>query len=195
MKTLILSRLESLQRKHAFYSAYTLIAILAVAIMALVQAQPVRAVTCAYYHTIKNTDTTTIIAKTYDLKWRVIADTNGLEYPYELFVGERLCIPPKGAVVSTTTLEDGVLNITVVGDRITIYTSKFTDRYFFNARIRSGTAYIGGWYKLGMVRVNKKTEQKFTFTLTSKLKSERYFTVCLKETSTDDMICRTVVHQ
>ena len=149
------------------------------------------AVVCASYYTVKAGDTTVSIAQAFGMKWRKIAEANKLTYPYNLKVGQKLCIPD----VNASTSESGTVSVVVRGMNVTVTASKFTARSVFYIKARAGTASVGGWYKLGMLKVNKNTTKTVLYTLPTALKTTSLITVCLKEATTDELICRTVVHQ
>lgn len=165
---------------------------LLLSMLAAVLPQPAEAaVVCASYYTVRSGDTTVSIAQHFGMKWRKIAEANKLTYPYNLKVGQKLCIPD----VNASTSESGKVSVVVRGMNVTVTASKFSARSAFNVKVRAGTAAVGGWYKLGVIKVNKNDTRTMVFTLPSALKTTSPLTVCLKESTTDELICRTVVHQ
>jgi LysM repeat protein len=167
---------------------------LALAVLAASLPQPVQAATdtvaCDTYYTVKAGDTTGSIAQHFGLKWKEIADANNLKYPYKLKVGQKLCIPAQN-----TTNEKITLSVVVRGGSVIIKASKASTKSVFNIKVRAGNASVGGWYKIGSLKVPKTTAVTGVYSLPKDLLKISPITVCLKNASTDQLICRTVVHQ
>ena len=159
--------------------------------------QPAQAATCRTYHYVREGDTTVKIAKTYGLKWRLIADANDLEYPYDLDEGDRLCIPFKDddddkddedatefrySVIAT----HNAISITVSGLNV--------KKAVFNVRVRNASTGVGGWVKLGRLKAEKKKTTKMVFSVPAEFRSTLYLSVCLKNMTTDELTCKTVIH-
>ncbi len=157
--------------------------------------QPALAVTCARYHTVKAGDTTASIAHTYKLKWREIAQANNLTYPYNLKVGQRLCIPTTSAISTAAAAADRLkMGVRSVGSTVTI-TVTSAEKSAFYVRVRDAGVGVGGWFKLGILRAKKNTQTTLSFSLPRELRDKLYLQVCLKNGTTDELACRTVIHQ
>lgn len=163
------------------------------------------AVKCVAYYTVQEGDTTPKISQTYGLKWREIADANDLERAWKPVAGTYLCIPEDntsknstGSGLSTTTSvpSDGKASYTAqaAGRKITINTSNFSKKQVFYVKVRDADQKIGGWTKIGTLRLPKNTTKSQTFTLPDSLRNKMYLDVCLKNASTDELICRTILH-
>jgi len=159
------------------------------AVMATALPQPALAKTpCDYYYKVKDGDTTPKIAHTFGLKWKEIALANNIKDPSKLKVGQILCIPPKAYTTETTF-------VTVIGRRIQITASGFSTKNVFYVKVRDGSVGLGGWYKIGTFKIDKNKKVTDTYSLPKELSHALYVTVCLKNATTDELICRTVVHQ
>ena len=188
-----------LKRKFGLFTL-TLSIFLMLSLIAAALPQPVQAqVTCVTYHTVKAGDTTPKIAKTYDLKWKEIALANKLTYPYNLKVGQRLCIPPKGAFGAdpgaAPTSPSAKVTITAINGWIHITASNAAAKNVYIAKVRRTEVGVGGWHKLGVVRLPKTTTIKQSFPVPTELRRAVYLTVCLKNATTDEMICRSIINR
>jgi hypothetical protein len=155
--------------------------------------QPARAATCARYHLVRAGDTTASIAHTYKLKWREIAQANNLVYPYNLKVGQRLCIPTTSTTSAAATAADRLkMNVRATGHTLTI-TVTSSEKAAFYVRVRDAGVGVGGWYKLGILRAKKNTSTSASFSLPRPLWDKLYLQVCLKNGTTDELACRTVI--
>jgi LysM repeat protein len=156
--------------------------------------QPVKAATdtvaCDTYYTVKSGDTLRSIAQAYGLKWRDLAEANNIKSPYKVKVGQKLCIPAS----ENPETDNLTLTVSVTGSNISVkaYSSKYA--YKYGIKVRAGDTGVGGWYKVGNLRVPKKTTVTGVYALPKDLKTVSPITVCLKNQSTDNLICRTVIH-
>jgi len=168
---------------------------LALAVLAASLPRPVQAATAVscdtFYYTVKAGDTTSSIAKAFGLKWKEIATANNLKYPYKLKVGQQLCIPSED---DTSADEDLSFSVSVIGGNVTIKASGASVRSVFKVKARPGSTGVGGWLVLGNFKVPKKTAVTGVFSLPKDLRTVSPITVCLKNVTTDELICRTVVH-
>jgi LysM repeat protein len=157
--------------------------------------QPAQAATCASYYTVKEGDTPTKIAQKFDLKWREIADANNLEYPYDLEVGQRLCIPPKDSDEDDEDATKFKWNVTASKTSITITLSGLSvKKAGFNVRARNAQTGVGGWIRLGHFKAKKNTSYKIVYSIPKELMKVLYIQVCLKNVTTDELACKIVVH-
>jgi LysM repeat protein len=162
--------------------------------------QPAQAATCRTYHYVREGDTIVSIAKTYGLKWREIADANNLDYPYDLDVGDRLCIPPKDTDDDDDdeNTDDDVefrYSVSATHSAISITVSGLNiKKAAFNVRVRNASTGVGGWVKLGRLKAEKKETTKMVFSVPAEFRSTLYLSVCLKNLTTDELTCKTVIH-
>ena len=59
---------------------------------------------CKQWHTVQSGEYLSLIANTYDVNWRDIAEINNIESPYTIYSGQKLCI--SGTISETTTSSD-----------------------------------------------------------------------------------------
>jgi len=198
------------------YLKIALFVLITMAFVAGALPQKAVAAQCVDYYTVREGDTTPKISQTYGLKWREIADPNGLPRYWKPVEGTELCIPPGGdtsssssttttssSTTSSTTLSSGtsvpgytnaIFTAGVVGNKVTVNGSNFPKKASFFVKVRDGNARIGGWEKLGTFNIPKKTNKQQTYTLPKDLKGSIYIDVCLKNASTDELVCRKVLH-
>ena len=148
------------------------------------------AVTCVAYHTVKKNDTTVSISKTYDVKWREILAANKLGDDYELEVGDRLCIPDNGSKDDPSFS----LRARVAAGNVTVTIPKLSANTGFVVKVRDGLATIGGFTKIGRVKGLKASSASASFSLPKALRSKMYIQVCLKNQTSDELLCKTVVN-
>jgi LysM repeat protein len=166
--------------------------LLIVAFLAAALPQPAKAAaTCVYYYTVKKGDTRSKIAHRYSLRWREIATANNLEEPYNLEVGQKLCIPAQGSSSSSSTVTMSVSNF---GNLVKVTLSNPSHRTVYNIKMRSTNVSIGGWYKLGRIRVLKNATGTALFSVPKDLKGAIWISVCAKNATTDELLCKTIVH-
>jgi LysM repeat protein len=176
------------------FVAVSLMLVLAV----LAAAVPLRggaalAASCDLTHVVKEGETTGQIAHRYDMKWSEIAKENSLKPPYELEAGQQLCIPtgdddePKAATKA-------VISVTVAGGHVFITVDKFSARSVLTLKARAANVGVGGWSKLGTIKVDKNEKLSTVFSLPSTLRDDTYINVCLKNVTTDELTCRTTVN-
>jgi LysM repeat protein len=175
------------------FLALSLVLLLAVIAAAVpLTGQTAQAATCDRTHVVKAGETTGQIAHRYDMKWSDIAKENDLKRPYELEEGQQLCIPgdedDENKVASKA-----VINVTVAGKRVFLTVDKFSARSVLTVKARSADVGVGGWSKLGTVRVGKNEKLSTVFSLPTTLRDATYLNVCLKNLTTDELTCRVAV--
>lgn len=189
--------------KTAFYpspvarasrSVLTVLLVLAVLMAALPRpAQAaVQADSCGRTHVVQEGETTGQIAHRYGLKWSEIARANDLKRPYELEAGQRLCIPVDEDDEDTAT--SMTFSLTVAGGRAYVTINKLTGRTVFLVKARSAEVGVGGWKKLGSLRAGKNEKVTVVYSLPASLRDSLYINVCLKNTTTDALICRSALN-
>jgi len=161
---------------------------------------------CVAYYTVQEDDTTPKVSKTFGLKWREIAKANDLELAWKPVPGTYLCIPAEistaggisGSGLSATTSVPSDSNASfsaqVIGNKITITGAGFKNKQVFNLKVRDADQNAGGWLKVGLFKIPKKTTKTQSYPLPSALRDNLYLDICLKNASTDELICRTVLH-
>lgn len=193
---------------------YVFSVVLMLAILAAALPQPAQAaVTCRTYHWVKESDTTPYISHTYGLKWWQIAQANEMK-PWEpLEVGQRLCIPAADQVKETTKKtsekdkeKTGVrvdypaddpkakISVSITGKRVYLSLSNFAEDHTYLVKARDVDLGVGGWYKLGTKSIEDKKSYSFAYDLPQKLWNVPVLSVCLKDQTSDELICRTAVN-
>ena len=151
--------------------------------------QSVQAASCQVYYTVKKGDKTGTIARQYGVKWIEIAAANNLEKPYTLTEGQVLCIPFKYSV----SLKNNIV-IKSNNDLIKITASDFSNTGNYYVKVRDITAGPGAWYKIGKMKVPANKEVIANYQLPSALRSAIVMQVCLKNGTSNDVICKNVRH-
>lgn len=157
--------------------------------------KPAQAAACATYHWIQDGDTTSSIAKTYGITWKEIAETNYLKEPYVLREGVRLCIPEireTAAIYKTAT--KGKISVMVIDNRVYIVASGFPDKGGYNVRVRDPEHREAGFTKIGTMKVPERKTVRGYFDLPAKFTDAEKLTVCIKNGTTDKVICQSVPH-
>lgn len=170
----------------------TWIAVTVILVLAVISAalpQQVSAASCKAYYTVQKGDKTGTIARMYGLKWIEIAAANNLSKPYGLEEGQQLCIPFKHSV----TLKN---NITVrnMNNLIKITAADFPTAGSYYVKVRDITAGPGKWYKLGNMKISQNRAVTREYLLPKQLNSSIFFQVCLKNGTTNELICQNVPH-
>jgi len=155
------------------------------------------AVTCSTYHTVSSGETLSSISVKYDVSVTEIATANELKEPYQIFVGQRLCIP--GTVAATTTATD--TTSTAKGpdftakkgsDPFTVVISTVgyparTPYYFRITRVDQPSVTA----KLGTMKTNKTGVATRTFRIPKAFRDASLVTICLKNAFNDGVQCKT----
>ncbi len=129
--------------------------ILAIGVMG-VAAQPARAASCAFYHTVSAGESLSWIGSYYGVNWITLAKNNNIKSPYTIFPGQQICMPSGARYTyyypgyyypstdpyyySSTSWDYRVIGV-VKGNTVTIETYNFPDNVYFEVRI--GCAYCG----------------------------------------------------
>lgn len=173
-----------------------LIGLALVVILSALPPRPVQAAAaCATYHWVKKGDTTTSIAKTYGLYWSEVADANFLKMPYVLKEGTRLCIPEIREVKSTAKVASkGQISVMIIANRVYVTASSFREKGSYYVRVRDPQHKKDGWTKIGMFNIPEKTLTRGYFDLPAKFTSSEKLTLCIKNGTTDQVLCQTVPH-
>jgi len=155
--------------------------------------RPALAASCDSYYTVKSGDTKSSIARKFGIDWSDIADANDMDSTDKPQVGDRLCIPFKNDEDQANPNVKLKVGITHTALTLTI-TGLSDKRSVFIVRVRDARVGIGGFYKLGRMKAKKSSTNKTTFAIPKELNKTLYLQVCVKNSTTDEMICRTVIH-
>jgi hypothetical protein len=184
-------------RKIFLFRNMTMAVMITLAILTAASPQPAQAATtCQTYHWVREGDTTPYIAHTYLLKWREIAEANDLDIGEKPEVGQRLCIPAvdeessKTEVVQPVDEEKANITVNIFGGRIYLSLSKFKSGHVYLVKARDAEIGVGGWQKMDRVKIEKKESYDLSFSVPKALRDVRVLNVCLKDQSSDELICR-----
>ena len=156
--------------------------------------RPALAANCDSHYIVKSGDTKTTIAKKFGLDWTAIADANDMDVTDRIEVGQRLCIPPHDEDKETPN-PDVKLKVSATHTLLTLTISGLDDKKaVFLARVRDAKVGIGGFFKLGRMKVKENKSVKQSFAIPKELMSTLYLQVCVKNSTTNEMKCRTVIH-
>ncbi len=167
--------------------ALSVLLILVVAAAAL--PQTAMAASCKAYYTVQKGDKTGTIVRMYGVKWIEIAAANDLERPTKLVVGDQLCIPFKHSV----SLKNNIA-VSNVNNLIKITASDFKENGKYYVRVRDITSGAGKWYKIGTFKALRNKTVWGKYLLPKQLKSSIYFEVCLKNATSNEVVCKNVRH-
>ncbi len=155
--------------------------------------RPALAATCDSHYTVRSGDTKTSIARRFGLDWIAIADANDMDVTDRIVVGQRLCIPPQED--EDTPNPDVRLRVSTSHTQLALTVSGLDDRKaVFLVRVRDANVGIGGFYKIGRMKVRENKTAKQSFDIPQALMRTLYLQVCIKNSSTDEMRCQTVLH-
>ena len=179
--------------------------LVAIALLMAFLPQPAQAATCVAYYVVQEGDTTPKIAHTYGLKWGVIADANDLNAGDKLVVGTRLCIPAEGdddtsstgggtSTYLPETDSKAKFSVYISNGKMHLSLSKFSINHVYLVKVRDAHVWIDGWEKLEKVKIKKKTTYNLVMNVPKDLRSTLYLSVCLKDQSSDELVCRTAIN-
>jgi LysM repeat protein len=177
---------NSRQLAGSTISLVLLVTLLTVALPQTALAAPAQYI-CSTKHAVTSGETVRTIASYYGVKWQDLADANKLDYPYELRVGQKLCIP----ITNTSgSGKNSNMNISIYGGRVNIEGSYFPKNSVFIVRVRESRS--NSWYKIGKATSNSDGKVKDTRSLPSALRNSSSIYVCLKNALTGEVYCRSV---
>ncbi len=187
--------MNKINRRLIHFARLAVMALVALTLLvgSLPQTAQAASAPCVTYYTFKKGDTTASVAHTFDLAWWEIGLANNMKYPYKPTVGQRLCIPSKGWAESQTTVS-GNLSASAKGSQVSVVASAFTARYLWVVKVKDTTGQVPGDFKIGRMVIPKTTTVKGTFPLPTQLRKSTYLTVCLKNQTTDEKICKNIIH-
>ncbi len=160
----------------------------AFAFFGAVKPQTAQAGVCQDEHTVEAGESIYMIAKEYDVTVYKIANTNDLEKPYHLTVGQVLCIPklpePSSDYTWTAVVKDG---------KVTVSGEDFKKSWPFFIKVRED--FTEPWYKLGKVVTDKKGFMDEVDKLPKDVSKAPILFVCLKDSVTNYLDCKRVFKQ
>jgi LysM repeat protein len=155
--------------------------------------RPAQAATCAERYTVREGDTKSSIARHFDMDWDQIADASDIDPSDRIRTGQRLCIPeldederPNPSVRLRVTATHTALTLTISG--------LSQKKGVFMTRVRDARVGVMGFTKLGKIKAKKGETTKQSFTIPKNLLNVLYLEVCIKNQSTDELRCQTVIH-
>ena len=151
------------------------------------------AVTCSTNYTVVSGDTLSSIALKYNITVQELATANDLKEPYQIFVGQKLCIPGSTTATTTATVtEDEGPTFTIKNTTqpytIEIATVQYPKNSPFFVRVNQ-TDHPSIKTKLGTMKTNKNGVAKRVFRLTKNFRDVP-LTICLKNNYTDEVQCK-----
>lgn len=176
----------------------TLVFTLVMGLVAAAFPQPSFAATCVTYYTIKPGDTTVKIARTFGLKWKQIAIANNITQWEKLEIGKTLCIPPKESPTevprpgTTAVTPRTKMTASLSGDRLRVTLGGLSLKGVYTVKVRESTVSAGGWYKIGRLKIDKNETVIGFYQLPRELVDDPSVRVCLKNGTTDEVICQNV---
>jgi LysM domain len=193
------TELFSSQKKPWLAKVIVALVILALVFSAFPEpAQAAAAVKCAEKYFVVSGDTLNKIANLYGLDWQAIIDANHLAEPYNLVIGQRLCIPKATKSNQVNNNKDKAGNAkpvsfywTRTSSELTVKTSSFPKNNSFFVKADDFTTSGILWYKLGVIRIKKDGSINATFSLPKDLRKAAQLTVCLKNIYYDSIACKT----
>jgi LysM repeat protein len=161
----------------------------------------VLAVTCSTYHSVVSGETLSSIALKYNVTVQELATANDLTEPYQIYVGQRLCIPG-----STVVATPGATGTATKGPTFTIKETKDPFTYEiatvgypvktpFYIRITRSDNNPPITTKLGTMKTNKSGVAKRNVRLPRQYRDAPVLTICLKNALTDGVQCKSFVPQ
>lgn len=78
--------------------------------------------------------------------------------------------------------------------KVIVYLTGFTYRHVYQLKIRDVTKGAGPWYKLDTLHIRKGRTIYQGYYLPKALTYSRYLQICLKDQTSDRLICRTVLN-
>lgn len=168
------------------------------------------ATSCASYYTVASGDTTPYISQRFGFKWKDIAKANDMTPEDKPSAGQVLCIPPlskstkdsstssgSNTGVKVTQPEDessAVFSVSISGHRVYTTLSNFNDDHVYLVKVRDSKTGIDGWYNLGRIKIISDSSQSFSFQVPNDLRGTLYLSVCFKDQTTNELVCRHAIN-
>jgi LysM repeat protein len=168
--------------------------------------QAATAQSCSTQYKVQSGDTLSSIADKYGTTVQALAAANSLTDPYQIYVGQTLCIPA-GATVSSTGTVSSTSASTTPGFTVTpsgmyvvtIKTNKMAAKTPYYVRLYSGrTRPMGQGTRLGTIKTDKNGNATKSFGIPSSFYDKnaqrwgKYATYCLKNPWNDASNCQTI---
>jgi LysM repeat protein len=151
---------------------------------------------CRLWYSVKTGETLNIIARRYNVMVQNLVKVNNLVDPYTIYVDQFLCIPRKAPAYSLTIPKyannlAADFTVTRKSNVLTISTSNFPKKSAYYVKIADSTT-PKKFTKVGILQIDKKQNVTVKFILSNKLRKTQNMQVCLKNSITDENICRPV---
>jgi LysM repeat protein len=154
--------------------------------------------TCSTYHSVASGETLSSISVKYNVSVQEIATANDLKEPYQIYVGQRLCIPGSAVVATATTTAAAAADgpdFTVKAGKDPFTFEIATVEYPANSPLfirvlRPGSSPLIT-AKLGTMKTNKSGVAKRVVRLPKPFRDANRLTLCLKNAYTDDAQCKS----
>jgi LysM repeat protein len=193
------TELNSSQKKPWWARLIVVLVILALLFSASPAPAPAAAkVKCAEKYYVVSGDTLNKVANLYGLDWQSIIDANHLAEPYNLLIGQRLCIPKADKNNKASKNKEKAGNAKPVSfywkrtsSELTITTNSFPKNNTFFVKVDDFSTTGIKWYKLGVIRIKKDGSISATYSLPKDLRKAAQLTVCLKNVYYDTIACKT----
>jgi spore germination protein YaaH len=168
--------------------------------------QAATAQTCSTQYKVQSGDTLSSIADKYGVTVQALAAANSLTDPYQIYVGQTLCIPAGATVVSTGTVSSTSasttpgFSVTPSGMYVvTIKTNKMSKQTPYYVRLYSGNRRpLGMGTRLGTIKTDKNGNATRSYGIPSSFYDKnaqrwgKYATFCLKNPWNDAQSCQTI---
>ena len=157
------------------------------------------AVTCSTYHSVVSGETLSSISVKYNVSVQEIAAANDLTEPYQIYVGQRLCIPGTTAVATTSATAsankgpDFTVKATKNPFTYEITTIGYPAKTPFYIRLTRSDNNPPITIKLGTMKTNKSGVASRTIRLPKQFRDADRLSICLKNTFTDGVQCKYFV--
>lgn len=199
----MVNHIRSRGRRASYAAALSLILALAIlaAILAAAVPQTANAQTtadCRTFYVVREGDKKPFIAHTFDVPWLEIAEANDMKSADKIQAGDRLCIPEGEFSDENQETPAGSGNadilVSIIGNSIRLSVDDFSNPHAYLVKARASDSGIGGWTRLGRIQIAKNDAQNFSFSLPDDLRDAARLSVCLKDQTTDELICRTAAN-
>ncbi len=181
----------------ALMSVMLMVALAAGMLPQSAQAAP-RLATCESKYTVQAGDTLTSIALTYGVDFFELAEANNLKSPYEIFVGDVLCIPagastPDEDDSSSTATSTKKWVFTREGNYVTVKGNDLGKKSSYYVKVSNALKSYSPWYKIGLFNNQKNSTLTQVYKLPKIFQDNIYVSVCLKNANTDSVYCETTI--
>ncbi|MBP1703850.1 MAG: lysozyme [Chloroflexi bacterium] len=166
--------------------------------------QVATAQTCSSYYKVQSGDTLSGIADKYGLTVQALATANNLKEPYQILVGQELCIPPGGSTqptaAATSSTAQATTGVTVTQSGlylVTVKATKLSAKTPYYVRLYHGNKIPRGQsIRLGMMKTDKAGNATKSYGIPASFYDKKetltgkYATICLKNPWNDATHCR-----